>query len=183
MVTAPLGTVTNSYDLTPQQQNYSLHYERFYSGTEGADTFTLTSHQVEASGLGGDDLIVGNALDNRISGGSGNDALLGGGGADGLEGGAGRDRFDYNGLGEAGDTIVDFTTGDGGDVLDLHDLLEALGSSHDGNAFTGGYLRFQQSGADTLVQIDADGGGDGFVTLATLQNALLTQADTANYVL
>ena len=74
-------------------------------------------------------------------------------------------------------------TGDGGDMLDVRELLTSVGASHDSTAFGNGYLRFAQSGADTLVQIDADGGGDGFVTLATLQNALLTQADTANYVL
>ena len=79
--------------------------------------------------------------------------------------------------------ITNFTTGAGGDVLNLHDLLTSVDAPHDSNAFSGGFLRFQNSGSNTVVQVDANGGGDSFLTLATLTNQLLTQADTANYVL
>lgn len=48
---------------------------------------------------------------------------------------------------------------------------------------TGGYLQFAAPGADTLVQIDSDGGASSWVTLATLTNVLLQQTDTSNYVL
>jgi choice-of-anchor C domain-containing protein len=80
-------------------------------------------------------------------------------------------------------TIDSFTKGAGGDVLQLHDVLSSVNAPHDGTAFTGGYLRFAASGSDTLVQLDANGGGDSFLTLATLSNTLLAQADTANYTL
>jgi len=79
--------------------------------------------------------------------------------------------------------IGNFTTGAGGDVLQLHDLLSSISAPHDATAFSGGYLNFQQSGSDTLVQIDANGGGDHYLTLATLTHALLTPSDTSNYVL
>ncbi|MCE2950439.1 MAG: type I secretion C-terminal target domain-containing protein, partial [Betaproteobacteria bacterium] len=54
-------------------------------------------------------------------------------------------------------------------TLDLRSLFDAHGYS--GTApRTDGFLRVQQSGADALVQVDADGATNGasFVTLATL---------------
>ena len=73
-----------------------------------------------------------------------------------------------------------------GDVLSLHDLLTSISAPHDNTAFIDGFVQFVQSGSDTQVQIDSDGSaGDvsSMVTLATLTNVLLTQADTANYAL
>ncbi len=69
----------------------------------------------------------------------------------------------------AGDRVIDFTAGAGGDAVDLTTLLSNLGYSG-ADAFADGWVRTVQSGAHTLVQIDADGGGDGFATLATLEN-------------
>lgn len=99
--------------------------------------------------------------------------------------------FPINAQGPALDEVVvvsnkaidGFTKGAGGDVLQLHDVLTSVNAPHDGTAFSGGFLRFLQSGSDTLVQVDANGGGNGYLTLATLTNTLLTQADTANYTL
>ena len=71
----------------------------------------------------------------------------------------------------------------GGDVLDLRDLLQSVGASHNASAFSGGYLRFEQSGSNTLVQVDNNGGGDAFLTVGTLLDTLLTQSDTGNYLL
>ena len=84
--------------------------------------------------------------------------------------------------------IDNFTKGAGGDVLNLHDLLTSVNAPHDSTAFSGGFLQFFDSngaaaGGDTLVQVDSNGGGDSFLTLATLSNQLLAQADSANYLL
>jgi hypothetical protein len=46
--------------------------------------------------------------------------------------------------------------------------------------FAGGFLRLQQSGADTLVQIDRNGGSDGFTTLLTLKNVAAFALTSAN---
>ena len=67
-------------------------------------------------------------------------------------------------------------------MLDVSDLLDTFAGYNGANAFTGGYLHFQAAGANTIVQVDSDGGGNGYVTLATLSNVTLTQADTDNYV-
>ena len=116
-------------------------------------------------GTAGDDRLLGGAGDDVILGGAGRDYIWGGLGADVLAGGAGADRFAYLDMNEAGDTITDF--GDG-DVIDLSALAFRYGWS--GDLFAKGYLRFLQSGADTLVQVELNGGGNGFVTLATLKN-------------
>ena len=79
--------------------------------------------------------------------------------------------------------INNFTEGTGGDVLNLHDLLTSVGAPHDSTAFSGGFLQFLQSGNNTLVQVDANGGGDAYITLATLTGQLLTPLDTQYYVL
>lgn len=128
-----------------------------------------------------------------LAGGSGNDVLVGDGGADRLTGGAGNDlltggasgdTFVYQALsdrGTTGDVITDFSKAQG-DVLNLHDLLTTLAAPHNSGAF-GNYVQFLQSGSDTVVQVDSDGGGDSWATLATLTNQLLDQANSANYVL
>jgi hypothetical protein len=85
-----------------------------------------------------------------------------------MDGGAGADRFDYNVPGEGGDAIIGFETGAGGDVIDVADLLASVGYAGGGNAFADGYLALGAAGGDTQVLFDADGGGDGFVVLATL---------------
>ncbi|MDQ2067250.1 M10 family metallopeptidase C-terminal domain-containing protein [Xinfangfangia sp. CPCC 101601] len=59
-------------------------------------------------------LLVGNAVGNRITGGAGNDVLMGSFGKDTLIGGAGADQFEFNtalGINNV-DTIVDFSPAD-----------------------------------------------------------------------
>jgi Ca2+-binding RTX toxin-like protein len=128
---------------------------------------------VEADGLGGDDVLVGTGLadtldggddddwliggagDDSLLGGLGNDTLEGGLGTDILEGGAGADTyvFAYGGVDE-GDHIVGFTTGLGGDVLDLSDLL--AGESLNAADLTD-YLTFSTSGGNTTITVETDG--------------------------
>jgi hypothetical protein len=102
-----------------------------------------------------------------------------------LSGGAGSDTFAYKAAsdrGTTGDVISDFSKV-GDDVLDLHEVLESFSGYNGSNAFSGGYLQLTPSNGDTLVQIDADGGANAFLTLAALTNAVLAQTDTANLVL
>jgi hypothetical protein len=63
--------------------------------------------------------------------------------------------------------------------------LTSVGGPHDSAAFSGGWLAFNTTlqANTTVVQFDADGGGNQLLTLATLSNVLLQQSDTANYVL
>ncbi|HKP25759.1 MAG TPA: PQQ-dependent sugar dehydrogenase [Dongiaceae bacterium] len=127
-------------------------------------------------------VITGNDGDNTLNGAAGNDTLTGGEGIDRLTGGTGRDSFDYNLLTDVGDTISDFAKGASGDVLDLRDILADAGYGG-ANPFGDGVLSFTPNGANTLIQIDADGaGGNPAVTVVTLLNVSLTQTDTANFL-
>lgn len=113
-------------------------------------------------GTSGADQILGAKGDDVIFGYGGKDYIWGGEGKDTLTGGASYDRFAYYAVSEGGDTITDFTKGD---VLDVSVMAKSLGWKS-----LEGHTRFLQSGADTLFQVDADGGGDSYVTMATLQN-------------
>jgi Ca2+-binding RTX toxin-like protein len=77
--------------------------------------------------------------------------------------------------------VTDFTTGAGGDRLALETFL-SFSTNWDGvsNPFATGYLRLVQSGTSTLLQLDVDGGGDGFVTWITFQGADASQFTAAN---
>jgi len=79
--------------------------------------------------------------------------------------------------------ITGFTKGANSDVLNLQGLLSSVNAPNDASAFSNGFLRFLASGADTLVQIDADGGGNDYLTAVTLIGVNLTQSDTGSYQL
>lgn len=129
-------------------------------GTGGADTL---------GGGAGNDWIYGQGGNDTLYGGAGNDYLSGGSGNDVLVGGAGADRFVIRAAAEAGDTISGFVRGEG-DRLDLVQLFGAIG--YEGaDPFADGVLRTVQSGSSVRVDFDADGGGNGYVPLATLTNA------------
>uniref|UniRef100_UPI000E651E1B calcium-binding protein n=1 Tax=Dongia deserti TaxID=2268030 RepID=UPI000E651E1B len=151
-------------------------------GTAGGDLLTGGAGSL---GLNGDDVLVGLAGDDSLGGGSGNDLLLGGDGSDTLTGGTG---IDVLAGGRGGDTyvlkagdntvanadlILDYSYAEG-DKIDLSDLLDA--NFDPGDDLTG-FVRLQQSGSDIVVQVDTDGGGDGFQTVATLVNYGTAGAD------
>jgi Ca2+-binding RTX toxin-like protein len=132
---------------------------------------------------------AGDSANNTLWGTDGRDTLIGRGGNDQLSGGSSGDNFVYQVLsdyGTTGDIITDFAKGANGDLLHLSEVLSTFAgitpTTH-ANAFNGGYLNFLPVGAHTVVQVDSDGGANSFLTLVTLNNVLLTQADTANYVL
>jgi Ca2+-binding RTX toxin-like protein len=145
--------------------------DNFIVGNDGANTLD--------GGSGNDMLLGGDGIDTLL-GGAGNDTLIGGRGADKLTGGLGRDIFEFADMSDAGDKITDFVKGAAGDVLMLTDILDGFGPGDD--LFADGFLDFQKSGSNTVVRVDANGGGDSFQTLVTLNNVVLTAADTSNYV-
>jgi len=131
------------------------------------------------NGGGGNDIIIGGGGNDVIDGGHGNDIIEGNAGADILVGSAasvvgpetiGSDLFIYRAMTDAGDTIYGFDIRPGdNDGIDLRPLFDALGYAGT-TARADGYLRISQSGADALVEIDANGaaGGADFVTMITL---------------
>ncbi|WP_165982447.1 CAP domain-containing protein [Dankookia rubra] len=155
-------------------------------GTEAAETLTGTAAgeliqglggNDALRGLGGDDTLEGGAGGDRLYGDAGADRLVGGGGADILTGGTGADRFVFLGIGDRCDAITDFSA-TGGDRLDLDAVFPA--GPHGGQALLdGGYVRFLAGNGLVRVQVDADGGGDSWVTLTTLNGLSGTAGLTA----
>ncbi|ARP90976.1 hypothetical protein CAL14_12300 [Bordetella genomosp. 9] len=128
----------------------------------------------------GNDLLHGGAGNDTLYGGNGNDTLIGGQGNDTLYGGAGSDTFKWE-LNDQGtvdapavDTIKDFSTAskaDGGDVLDLHELLQ---NPADGDLSK--YLHFSKQGNDTVINVSTTGhaAANAFDQKIVLQNVDLT---------
>lgn len=114
------------------------------------------------------DQLFGQDGSDHLLGGAGEDVLVGGTGRDILTGGAGSDRFVYQTVQQGGDRILDFSVTE--DVIDLRSLVAR--SEYLSVQLAVDYLRFNQLGANTQVQIDPDGsaGSRGFRTLVTLNN-------------
>jgi Ca2+-binding RTX toxin-like protein len=159
------------------------------SNLASAAAVTVSDTTFTRAGANADDVMTGAARNDMLLGGKGNDAINGGAGqdyiwggvgADVLTGGEGRDRFAFHSLAEAGDIITDFRAGPGGDVIDLS-VIAARNGWGSADPVDAGYARFVQDGANVLVQVDQNGGGDGFVTIATLTNTSASQLTHDNF--
>ena len=127
-------------------------------GSNGINNITGSSGADVINGNSGNDILNGGDGADTINGGNNNDTINGGLGADDLYGGAGTDIFDFDTL-DAIDTIFDFDSVN--ETLDISDII--IG-------FTGtitDHINFVDSGANTLVQVDADGVG-GYTTIAQI---------------
>ncbi len=128
---------------------------------------------VEGSRPGGDDTVDGGEGNDRIfgqggnatiDGGIGDDYIDGGSGIDILTGGAGEDTFVLGFL--SNDVITDFVFGE--DQIDLTALVNVSAGE---DIESDGYVEIVQTGvSEAAVFVDADGDGDSFVQVATLQN-------------
>jgi Ca2+-binding RTX toxin-like protein len=141
------------------------------TGGAGADSLTGRAGNDTLAGGDGNDTLLGGGGADLLQGGAGNDRLVGGRGADTLVGGTGADRFVYQAATDGADRITGFSVAEG----DLIDLAALFGAGLDTQAqlLAGGYARLQDSAAGLRVLVDADGGGDGFVVLATLEGVTL----------
>ena len=109
------------------------------SGGRGSDTLVGAGGSDSLDGgLGNDfldgggnhDLLLGGAANDTLLGGTNNDTLIGGAGNDTLIGGSGKDAFAYLlSANEGKDLILDFKTGNGGDRLEISDLLDVNGDT------------------------------------------------------
>lgn len=132
-------------------------------GLNDDDTLNGTSTGEVIHGYFGDDILYGD---------DGSDVLIGGLGADTMTGGNGADTFFIGD--DAIDTITDFATADG-DALNIAGLLTGYDPLTD--AITD-FVEITDDGTDSTLKIDADGGADSFVTIATLSGVTgLTNED------
>lgn len=154
------------------------------TGAAGNDTLEGGSGRDQLDGGVSNDLLQGGS--NRdglaggggrdtLEGGSGDDLLAGGAGDDLLEGGTGADRFYFGSVSDGVDRIADFRAAR--DVIDIADLLEGFDPSA---SDLDDFVQLVESGTDTVLRVDADGGGDKFQDLAILQG--VTGIDIADLV-
>lgn len=151
-----------------------------YSMPDNTEILVLKgTGNIDGTGNGDSNTILGNSGNNTLGGGAGNDSLRGSDGADTLNGGLGKDKlfggadsdvfaFDSvndSGLGASRDIIKDFVQGE--DIIDLSGIDVIPGGDDDGfvdvlpvgDRFTGvaGQLRITQTSADTIISGDVDG--------------------------
>lgn len=136
--------------------------------TQQAPSVTTVAATTETgftlNGNGGNDVLIGSNGNDILTGGEGDDILFGGLGNDTLTGGVGHDTFRFAETGSANaDTITDFVADE--DTIDLGALLDSalIDSSNIGN-----YVRLDNTGTDTLVQVNTTGSGNNWVDVATL---------------
>ena len=135
------------------------------NGGEGAD---------DLDGGAGNDTLSGGAGNDVLKGGAGDDVIKGGAGNDTLTGGAGLDRFVFDSVSDGIDTITDFKlSGASEDRIVLSaSMFEGFTGDDAFDLIGSGFLRAVVNGNTTEMQIDVDGGGDDFTTLAVLSGKL-----------
>jgi Ca2+-binding RTX toxin-like protein len=140
------------------------------TGGNGNDQLVAGAGEDELLGGAGDDVLNGGLDNDTLDGGAGNDILEGGGGNDTLKGGAGIDQFVLGNLGDGIDTITDFkVTGSAQDQIVLGtSLFQGFAGDDAFDLIGSGFLRALSGSGTTQIQIDADGGGDSFQTVAIL---------------
>ena len=106
-----------------------------------------------------DNGIYGDALDNVIQGTSGEDYLYGSEGADTF-------LFEAVNAFDAVDTVGDFDLTEG-DAIDVSDLLSGYDPVNDAIS---DFIQITDNGTDSILSVDADGGADNFVQIATILN-------------
>mgnify|MGYP003633408894 CR=1 FL=1 len=128
-------------------------------------TFSGSSGVDHVKGLDGglSDTLRGFEGADTLTGYSGDDILDGGAGADTMTGGSGADVFILS----DNDIVNDYSKTQN-DVIDLTDILGANFNPALHNIVD--FVQIIDSGADSLVQVDIDGGADNFVNVATLKN-------------
>jgi Ca2+-binding RTX toxin-like protein len=136
----------------------------FGSGGSGRDTITIAPGSSAATFVvdagSGDDLVTIASL-------AGTATIALGEGRDRIE----IDTFNKSTTSAATIEISDFATGDDGDRLNWTGFLMRTLSGLTGDPFASGFTRLLQTGADAVLQIDRNGGGDQFVTLITFKNS------------
>lgn len=146
------------------------------AGGDGDDTLSSAAFSLLDGGAGQDFIasagyatILGGGGDDTINAGAG-DLITTGSGADTIVLPASFVRTDPNT--SILITLTDFTAGDAGDRLNFGGLLSGPSTTgyQGGNPFgTVGYLHLRQDGADTVVEWDANGGGNEFAAVVRLQ--------------
>ena len=129
-------------------------------------TFTGTSINDDMFGTSGSDIFYAKEGNDVIYAGGGDDVLYGEDGLDTFYGGLGADTFVFEAASAYSDIdgIYDFSLAEG-DALDLIDLLTAYDPLSD---LITDFVEITDDGTNSYVAVDANGGADNFVQIATI---------------
>ncbi|MGH1470853.1 MAG: calcium-binding protein [Cellvibrionaceae bacterium] len=144
------------------------NFQSWQYGTSLAEIINGTSSEDTLIGMSGDDILYGFSGEDDLHGGTYSDMLYGGDGLDKLWGGIGADSFIFESASAFNDVdiIGDFDTTEG-DAIDIIDLLSGYDPLSD--AITD-FVQITDNGTDSTISVDADGGADNFIQIATLLN-------------
>lgn len=181
------GTGNDLFDIYIQQGQYGnrtpVGTGELY-GNAGDDQFLFRNTVVS-------NLDIFSATTVRVFGGSGSDSfyfelvasnarLTLGGDADLIQ------LNDFRGFIDGSIVVTDFNVAE--DQIELGNLQSYYGlmpyftnTTGVTDFFASGHYRLVQSGADTILQIDRDGGGDQFANLITFQNVAATSFAASNF--
>ena len=150
-------------------------------GDGGNDTIYGEAGNDTLSGGVGDDVIYGGLGNDLLSGDAGNDTLVFGAGKDTLRGGAGSDTFRLDAVDNQLDIIADFTRrGTQADKIDISDVLTGYDPLADNIA---DFVRLTGvNSVKATLQINQDGAGTDWVSVANIQGTGLTGLSVAELV-
>ncbi len=136
----------------------------FARGDDGNDILYGEDGNDHLRGMSGNDTLYGGAGDDLLVGALGDDIIYGGAGSDTLVGVQGSDTLVFlsGDVGTGVDLIRQF---DMTDTLDLSDVLTAYDPLAD---LLTDFVRVMDSGSDSVIAVDIDGGGNSFVDLAVI---------------
>lgn len=139
------------------------------SSGDDADELLGGAGADDLSGGSGADVIYGEDGDDILKGNDGDDVLYGGDGFDKYFGGNGADTHVLESASAYSDVdeIYYFSVAQN-DVIDISDLLSAYDPLND--AITD-FVQITDDGTDSTLAVDADGGADNFVAVASIVNA------------
>ncbi len=172
---AAIDLVGQDYDITftPISVVSYVHTHSEFVGSEAADTVNIDPPQTFYDGKGGDDIVHGNDLGDKILGGDGNDQIYGGDGEDYIDGGTGSDVLSGGG----GDDTILSGTGTG-------EIISGGGGNDTIITKSGAILVTGDDGNDRISVVVAGGGiaqhfygGDGYDTLVIDASALVAPLD------
>ena len=167
-------------------------------GRDGDDTIIAGAGVSIDGGAGNDMITAGESFltadtASTINGGDGADVILLLSSAR-VAGGAGSDLIvladyyailnnEYLGTPLPSIVVTDFQPGALGDALDTTVVLRSAAYGYDGsNPFgSAGYLRLRQEGADTVVEMDRNGGADTFIEIARLEGVIASALTASNF--
>ena len=148
------GDLSNSFTFTVSDGSLSSDPQTFELNVRGSNSETINGSSLN-------EIIYGGIDTDTIDAGAGDDTIIGGAGNDILTGGHDSDTFVWHasdvGTAEAPsvDLLTDFHVGQGGDILDLSDVLV-----EEENHQLDEYLHFNFSGGDTTLEISTQANGD-----------------------